>query len=423
MVKTITKPPKSARTSQKHRKSTSSTMQDPNQLLDEASAQLQMGQPGLALMPASSALIKLRASKPSTSSKKLLPAITLLGEIQLELGDTSSATKSFLEAVSIDPDGSVPEEKGGGAEKFFNMAQLSEEGGRASLGWWEKGITCLEREIKELEEKLSGPTGKMAQMRAELEGQVLWKKRKVAHALCGICELWMTDLSFEDEAEAQCEINITRAVMLAPEDSQTLQTLASIRLSQSRLEDAQSALEGSVSVWEDLPPEHPLVPDFPTRISLARCLMEAQMEDLALEVVERLVGEDDQSVEAWYLGGWCLWLLAQEAQANDEGEKTAANDADTEMREKGTEDRDEKDPQKEVKTLLMSSREWLRNCLKLYGMLDYEDDRLRDHTKELVEGLDKELGDEEIDDEDEWDGIDSTDEDEVDDEDHEMEGT
>ena len=68
--------------------------------------------------------------------------------------------------------------------------------------------------------------------------------------------------------------------------------------------------------------------------------------------------------------------------------------------------------------LLMSSREWLRNCLKLYGLLDYEDEKLKEHAVELVAALDKELGDAEIEDDsfEEW-------EDEDTDEDHDMNGT
>ena len=42
--------------------------------------------------------------------------------------------------------------------------------------------------------------------------------------------------------------------------------------------------------------------------------------------------------------------------------------------------------------LWLSSREWLRNGLKLYEMQEYEDERLRDHALELVGGLDAELG-------------------------------
>jgi hypothetical protein len=116
--------------------------------------------------------------------------------------------------------------------------------------------------------------------------------------------------------------------------------------------------------------------------------MEAEMEDSALEVIERLVGEDDQSVEAWYLGGWCLWLMgSKEGQEKQDNKDNDDDDDDAEDR----------------KALLMSSREWLRNCLKLYQLLEYEDERLRDHAVELVQGLDGQLGDEEIEeDEDDW---------------------
>ena len=210
----------------------------------------------------------------------------------------------------------------------------------------------------------------------------------------------------EPDAEANCEALIDRAVSLSkkPQPS-TLQTLASIRLSQSRLDEAQAALTRSLELWRDLPPEDIGVPDFATRISLARLLMEADMGEVALEVVERLVGEDDQSVEAWYLGGWCLWLMGNPG----EDEKTSTESVDV-------------DGSAEREKILMSSREWLRNCLKLYELLGYEDERLGDHAKELVQDLDKELGDAEIEDEDEeW--VDEDDLNAESSEDHEMNGT
>lgn len=103
------------------------------------------------------------------------------------------------------------------------------------------------------------------------------------------------------------------------------------------------------------------------------------MEEEALEVVERLVNEDDQSVEAWYLGGWCLYLLGQKQTAredamDDETDKTAEKVAETVRR-----------------SSLLSSREWLRQSLRVYEILDYEDERLRDHAVELVRALDGEL--------------------------------
>lgn len=192
--------------------------------------------------------------------------------------------------------------------------------------------------------------------------------------------------------------------MVAPESSEALQTLASVRISQAKLDDAQAALTRSLELWTDLDPEDPAVPDFPARISLARLLMEAEMEDDAFEVLDRLVTEDDTSVEAWYLGGWCLHLLGERRQAGA-GESS---------------DKDES--AHEVSVLLRGSRDWLTNSLKLYGMLDYEDERLKSHAEELVKKLDAVLGPPAAEDADDEDGGEWEDDDEND-QDDEMQGT
>lgn len=122
------------------------------------------------------------------------------------------------------------------------------------------------------------------------------------------------------------------------------------------------------------------------------------MESEAMDVLERLVLEDDQSVEAQYLGGWCQKLIA------DKREFALANGTNKEMTE---------DEQKQnLEAILKGSRRWLQTSLKLYKLVDYEDDRLKQHSEELVAGLDKLLGpekegaDEHEDEwEDEWEGI------------------
>lgn len=140
------------------------------------------------------------------------------------------------------------------------------------------------------------------------------------------------------------------------------------------------------------------------------------MEVQALQVLERLILEDDESVEAWYLGGWCLYLLAEKEKDNEFESETG--------------------PSLEEKRLdsMTASREWLKQSLKLYQKLDYEDDRLRDHALELVQELNQHLGDDMDDDsdaepafpgadeEEEWDGeIEAeSDDDDDDDDDHEM---
>ncbi|OJD38057.1 tpr domain protein [Diplodia corticola] len=328
------------------------------QLLAQATALLQTSQADEALVAARRAYALLHPD-PETSAPTAaaLPALTLLGEINVELGDVDTARDYFLVAAALDEDGSIPEQAGGGAEKFMWLAQLCEEGGAESVAWFDKGAEVLRREIAELEANQAGP---------ERDVALDEKKRKLANALCGVVEVYMTDLSWEEDAEQKCEALITEALLVHPNNPESLQTLASVRISQLRHEEARNALKMSMDLWKDLKPEDPKVPDFPVRISLSRLLMEAELEDEALEVLERLILEDDQSVEAWYLGGWCLHLMAEKKKQSEDEET--------------------------VKGLLKSSRQWLGNSLRLYQLLEYEDDRLKDHADELVEGINKILG-------------------------------
>lgn len=338
---------------------------DPNALLVEATAFLETGQADEALRRAAKALSILEARTHSDDTDKL-PALNLLGEILVELGEAEKARELFVRAADIDPEGEVSEELGGGPEKFFWLAQLSEEGGLDSVKWYQKGVDVLRRQI----EQNSGDETRSEEQNAVLEE----KKLKLASALCGIAEIYMTDLSWDDkEAEEQCNKIMEEAIRIAPDSVETLQTLASVRISQLRRDEAKEHLSKSLSLWKDLPPEDARVPAFPTKISLSRLLMEAEMEEEALEVLERLITEDDQSVEAWYLGGWCQHLLAEKRKSQMNG------DAD-------------EDSASEMSITLRRSRKWLLQCLRLYQLQQYEDERLRDHATEIIESLNQVLG-------------------------------
>ncbi|KAG9888888.1 hypothetical protein KCV02_g18235, partial [Aureobasidium melanogenum] len=344
--------------SKKSPKSSSQPKESPEQLYDLAIQCVETSEPEQALEHAQNLLVLVRRLQ---TPNAVLPALNLLGEICIELGDADSARDYFMQAVEADPQGTIPEAVGGGAEKFLWMAQLCEEGGAASVGWFERGANVLKREIAELEA--------MTNRDETAEVQLEEKRGKLANALCGVVEVYMTDLSWEADAEQRCEALITEAMMVDPDSPEVLQTLASVRLSQLKPEDARAALTRSISMWKDLEPEDPTIPDFPNRVSLARLLMEAEMEEEAMDVLERLALEDDQSVEACYLGGWCLQLMAdkKKAQFGD-----AINNPESEQA-------------KELLATLRASRSWLLNTLRLYRVLEYEDERLKQHTEELVE--------------------------------------
>lgn len=352
----------------------------PEELLIHAAAYLQTSQPEEALVQAKRALQALQPTDEPTAAA--LPALNLLGEIYVELGDPDLARDAFQAAIMMDEDGIND-----GAEKFLWMGQLNEEGGAESVRWFSKGVEVLKREIGDLESKLKRP---------EVEELLEEKKQKIANALCGVAEVYMTDLSWEEDAEARCEAAVTEALLVAPNSPGPLQTLASVRISQERLEDAKAALSRSMGLWKDLDVDDPAVPDFSTKISLSRLLMEAKMEEEAIEVLETLIGENDSSVEAWYLGGWCLHLLAEKQKEAGEA--------------------------KTVTTLLRASRDWLENCLKIYGVLEYEDEPLKEHADELLKDLNGTLGPRTGEEEEEWDDTEGEEEGDGD-EDADMEGT
>lgn len=309
-----------------------------------------------------------------------LLALNILGQICIEAGEVEDARACFERAVALDEDGSRDERTGGGAEKFLWLAQLSEDGGRDSVGWFERGAQALRGQIQQLVD--------LPARTAEQEAVLEERKRKLAGTLCGVAEVYMTDLSWEEDAEQRCEMLVTEATLVAPGLPETWQTVANVRISQQRIEDAREALTRSLEIWRDLPPQHEDVPDFPTRVSLARLLLEAEMEAESMEVLERLVSDDDESVEAWYLGGWSQFITGEKA-------KEAKKD------------------EEEWQAYWRSAQRRLTRCLKLFEAQDYEDERLGEHAKELLETTNKTIGPlpKDQEDADEWEDDEGSDED------------
>lgn len=154
--------------------------ESPSVLFDNATTFLQTGQPEAAL-----GLVERALQIAPAGSLTALRSLNLIAEIHVELGNVDAAREYFKRAVAIDPEGEIPEPKGGGVEKFLWLAQLSEEGGADSVKWYEKGVTILKRHIQSLEE--SGSDGDVSIVEEQ--------KQKLAHALCGVVEVYMTDLS------------------------------------------------------------------------------------------------------------------------------------------------------------------------------------------------------------------------------------
>ncbi|KAI5808701.1 hypothetical protein DFH27DRAFT_540694 [Peziza echinospora] len=331
-----------------------------------------------------------------------LPALELAGEINVEIGDIPTALEWFQKAVSYDPDGLHEDAGGSGPEKFLWLAQLCENGGLEAIGWFDRAVTVLRNWIGECES-----TGRKSEMLVERG-----LKGKLCSALCAMAELYMTDLCMEPNAEEMCEKLVTEALFAVPDSAEALQTLASVRISQSRPEDAQAALTRSYGLWKDLAPDSPQIPPYATRMAISRLLMETEMYEMAFDVLERLQEEDDQVVDLWYLGGWCLYLLGErrrEEELKAGGDSTGKGkekavapskslkmtDGEDDIESDDDDDEDEDDEEEDDwKTLWDASREWLNNCARLYQALDWEDDRLRGHAIELLGNINSVLGEE-----------------------------
>lgn len=82
-----------------------------------------------------------------------------------------------------------PEE---GPDKYLYMAQLHE--GRESLGYYEKGLELLQKQLSD------APDG--------AEGGEVALKQRLCMAHCSVAELFLTDLCYEEDAESRCQVRL-----------------------------------------------------------------------------------------------------------------------------------------------------------------------------------------------------------------------
>ncbi|QRV75620.1 TPR repeat-containing protein [Ceratobasidium sp. AG-Ba] len=284
--------------------------------------------------------------------------------IDLERGEIDSAKNTFLALVPPAPTAPNPPPH----SAYLYLAQLSDSPQEA-LGHYQAAVDLVAARIK------SGTTSPEDQ--EEL-------KKIAAKALVAMIEIWMSDLCMEPEAESQCDTLLTLAHSIDPSNPEVLQSEASIRISQSRPEDALRSVAAAWSAWKDLPPGDSKIPTGDIRLQLAKLMLELGRNGDALEVIAGVVAEDDQDVEAWYLEGWCLWGMAERVKA---GEKLGSGE-EGKGKEKVIE---EEDAELSWEELARDSRDCLETCRMLHVNQQHADKPMLAHVEELLEKLD-ELG-------------------------------
>ncbi|KXN84744.1 UPF0661 TPR repeat-containing protein C16D10.01c [Leucoagaricus sp. SymC.cos] len=277
----------------------------------------------------------------------------ILGVSLLETGEIDAAKKAFQSLIQP----SLPQPPPPSAHLY--LAQLTDEDPRLALQHYQAAVELL---LNQLKGKQSAQNALSRNNSDEDE-----IKSNIVRALVGQVEIWMDpsyDLCFEPEAEKTCEDLLDLALRTDPDNSEALQSLASVRMSQQRPEEAKQILEQVWAKWKDLEPGDPALPPIPTRLSFVKLFLELELYTPALSALQGIMATDDQEVEAWYLEGWCFFLMSENA-------KESGGKLDDMSWEE----------------LAKDSRDCLETCKVLHLNQDYPDKPILAHVEELITKL------------------------------------
>jgi tetratricopeptide (TPR) repeat protein len=247
-----------------------------------------------------------------------------LGELLLNTGDGERAYALFERSAKLAPDM--------GATKWLYLGQLSE--GWQSLQHFSKGAELLQEELgaRRITPCLREPDRKEGE---EVGGKGMDDEafailNQLVSTHCSIADLYLTDLCFEEDAEARCQAALDEALRLDVGGSpEVTQACANLRLSQKRGQEAAALMIETVKrlgacqqddVEEDDEEEGEggegagqeirglQLPTMMFRLQTAKLLLECQAYNKkcakeAVRVLEACKCEDDENVEVWYLLG------------------------------------------------------------------------------------------------------------------------
>ncbi|EPT05567.1 hypothetical protein FOMPIDRAFT_1155364 [Fomitopsis schrenkii] len=277
----------------------------------------------------------------------------LLGVVQLETGDLDAAKTTFESLLP--PRAGAPLNPPPSAHLY--LAQLSDDP-HVALGHYQAAVDILNGQLKG-KERATDPLG--------TDDDEKELRQSIVRALIGMVEIWMDpsyDLCFDPAADKNCEDLLNLALKTDSGNTEALQTLASVRLSQQRPDDAKACLEQAWTQWKDLEPDDARLPPIPSRLSLVKLFLELSLFSPALLVLQGIMAVDDQEVEAWYLEGWCFFLMAEQAQ-----ESGGTLDGFT------------------WQELAKDARDCLETCETLHVNEEHPDKPLLEHVRELASKL------------------------------------
>lgn len=289
-------------------------------------------------------------------------ALETMGTILCEKGNMKLAKEKFERAVTLEPEKGYP--------KYMSLAQLVE--GEESVKYFKKGIELMEKqkdkiirgeEDEEIEGAAAMPsTSPMAQLE-ELQSDI-------SRGHISVAEIYLTDLCEAEDAPTVCKHHLDKAVETKPNSPEAHQLLASWCISmmdddddaEDKFEEAKKAIKTAVGLW--LPqyqkataenddddddddssrttaaalfggpstssaavaadPVQPCPLSIEERINTAKILIELfmmkadedQLANLAVEVLDTVLDEDDENIFVWYLLGWIGCMQGKEQYVN-----------------------------------------------------------------------------------------------------------
>ncbi|KAM4026896.1 uncharacterized protein ACNLHF_022776 [Anomaloglossus baeobatrachus] len=260
-----------------------------------------------------------------------LEILDTMGNICMELGNAEKAKQVLLQAVALSP------EKGHAKYMCLGQIHCKEE----ALQYFQKGLEIMIC-AHQSQPQVSGA--------ANFSDEMEVTTKDVSAAFCSVAEIYLTDL---------CSVIILSIKKLI---------ISNILIIQRWLE-GKEYLKKSLASWlpslqnnkgeeqeaddEDL--AESTLPPYESRITTAKLLMEAEDFELATEVLEGLLEEDDEVIQVWYLLGWVCYLQAKESE-----EEEAFKD---------------------------SARTYLRKAKKLYSKLKCDDSALLEHVEQILGDL------------------------------------
>ncbi|XP_076010020.1 uncharacterized protein LOC143003311 [Genypterus blacodes] len=296
-----------------------------------------------------------------------LQALDMLGDICSELGDTHKAKGAFLRAVELRPDE--------GHSKYMYLGQIHT--GQEAVDHYTKGIQVL---LCVLDKQAQSNQAEAGAAAGPDEALQLPTAKDACVAYCSIAEIYLTDLCMEEGAADKCREFIEKALHYHHDNSEALQLMASYLFSTERNQEGREYLMKSVESWlpaskqaaaaanteEDTQTE---IPPYESRITTAKLLIETEEYEVAVDVLEGLLEEDDEVVQVWYLSGWVCYLQMGKVKEGTEEEAEEAEE---------TEETEERSALKEA------ARSYLTNAKKLYNKLRCDDQPVLEHVEQLL---------------------------------------